>query len=142
MCDRMRQRSNIKGRLTLLSSRNSFVRGTSRLPRFRLRQISSCEILATSSWRTEQVSRWSAAKRAIPFQRAPSQQNREAIHAQSCQLVRDSEHTAVIARCRNEGRGGACGGAAKGRQRAMTVSLERGAKSLNFRGSPIRHANR
>ena len=54
--------------------------------------------------------------------------NREAIHAQSRQHIRDSEHTAVIARCRNEGRGEACGGAANGRQRAMTASLEKGSK--------------
>ncbi len=37
----------IKGRLTLLSSRTRLVRGTNRLPRFRLRQISSREILAS-----------------------------------------------------------------------------------------------
>jgi len=35
----------------------------------------------------------------------------------------NSERTAVIARCRNEERSGACGVAAKGRQHAMTASL-------------------
>jgi hypothetical protein len=39
---------------------------------------------------------------------------------------------AVIARCRNEERCGACEVAAKGRQHAMTAFLKRGAKSLSF----------
>lgn len=50
----------LKGRLALLTSRNSLVRGTSRLPRFRLWQISSREILAAELaevWRRE-GNRW------------------------------------------------------------------------------------
>ena len=44
----------------------------------------------------------------------------------------NSERTAVIARCRNEERTGACGVAAKGEQRAMTASLEKG-KAMSLR---------
>ncbi len=45
----------------------------------------------------------------------------------------DFARAAVIARCRNEERSGACEVAAKGRQHAMTASLKKGgAKSLSF----------
>ncbi|MFZ3375639.1 MAG: hypothetical protein WA183_08805 [Chthoniobacterales bacterium] len=43
-----------------------------------------------------------------------------------------SEHTAVIARCWNEAGSGTSGAEAKGKQRAVTASPARGAKSLSF----------